>query len=399
MATHAERKEIIEKQAQAKNKGPAQPLNQGHGALPASAITQGSMKSGKFLCLKCLCKFSSPTGEALGGCSKRRFHPGQYDSGMETVWNGPDYMQYEARDSSWTCCTLTHSGGGCMCLPHQLRERGEPQPEKKKGTEEAARATAQLEACTYARGGAGHEEVPGGPGSGAWLNSEQESKAVTLLDDLCADPNGWIMNMYKKPRYRVIGAAASNGHFDMMKLLISRGARHVNEASPECGRRPLHFVLRQNWLNPGHVRCAWLLCCHGADPDGLQVKHDKDYTEQGQWLTTPVKQPNGKWVGDVFRDGKLHKDVVLSEKELHTLMPPAAHLCPYRCRTDFANIPKTHEARLALHLVLLRVFAAARCKRDGIQCEDKQLLDASDTQALENLFVECREQAKTIVSS
>jgi len=52
--------------------------------------------------------------------------------------------------------------------------------------------------------------------------------------------------------------AASNGHLDICRLLIDKGAQV--EAKVSCGWSPLHYAAEQ-----GHVEIVRLLCNHGAD--------------------------------------------------------------------------------------------------------------------------------------
>ena len=66
--------------------------------------------------------------------------------------------------------------------------------------------------------------------------------------------------------YNVISLAAYEGHFDIIHLLIQRGANI--ETTNKCGWKPLHFAAMM-----GHFEIAKLFIDRGAQPDVLSLHH------------------------------------------------------------------------------------------------------------------------------
>ena len=128
------------------HKKSAVPTHQKSDSVPAAEVTKGG-KEGAVVCAHCCSKFSSkragPAGG--GGCGNRRFHTGTFDSGLERLWTGPDYVDVEARAPSWTCCGATHreggeyDRGGCRALPHVFKVVKD-KPPKGESTQEPAEA-------------------------------------------------------------------------------------------------------------------------------------------------------------------------------------------------------------------------------------------------------------------
>ena len=120
MSSHKARRAIVDAQVAARGKqdataraDAAEAAADAATSVPKSRITTGDFAIGRYLCTHCHEHFAFEA--ELGGCTKRVFHSGKFDSGIETVWNGPDYIQYDARDSSWTCCDADFSDKRCGC--------------------------------------------------------------------------------------------------------------------------------------------------------------------------------------------------------------------------------------------------------------------------------------------
>lgn len=259
-STHEGRKAIVE--AQARARGARSPAPNDVDSMPASAVVEGA-NAGALICRHCFKRFESFV-ELRRGCPQRLFHPGKYDSGIRTVWNGPDYLQYDAEESSWTCCSATTSGGGCRTRPHEAATADAQQQQA------ATKSLQELCEFSVCSAGASHGEKRDGPGSGAFRRDESEfaggeAKVRVLIEQLGADVNGPT-----GARLSLVAKSAQKGHYAMLRLLFECGARPELADAPQPtydGRRPLYLALDQNWLNPGHVRCAWLLCSHGANPN------------------------------------------------------------------------------------------------------------------------------------
>ena len=302
-STHEGRKAIVE--AQARARGARSPAPNDVDSMPASAVVEGA-NAGALICRHCFKRFESFV-ELRRGCPQRLFHPGKYDSGIRTVWNGPDYLQYDAEESSWTCCSATTSGGGCRTRPHEAATADAQQQQA------ATKSLQELCEFSVCSAGASHGEKRDGPGSGAFRRDESEfaggeAKVRVLIEQLGADVNGptggaclreraclpWRRRAAPPPpppsvplpaltcgrvlvcsrstaaRLSLVAKSAQKGHYAMLRLLFECGARPELADAPQPtydGRRPLYLALDQNWLNPGHVRCAWLLCSHGANPN------------------------------------------------------------------------------------------------------------------------------------
>lgn len=165
------------------------------GSVSAAEIVEG--QAGPIICRHC---YQSCTAETLRtGCTRRLFHPGKYDSVIVTVWNGPDYFQYDAKEPSWTCCTATNSGGGCRARRHEAAAMCD-QPVASADVRHAQKATQDLyKLCDLSvhRGNASHGETREGAGSGGFRSPEKHAEACTLIEKLGADVN------------RPVGVAAS----------------------------------------------------------------------------------------------------------------------------------------------------------------------------------------------
>jgi len=95
--------------------------------------------------------------------------------------------------------------------------------------------------------------------------SGNASDVKTALD-AGADPNARLAYCRETPLHW----AARNGHTDLARLLIEKGA--LVNARDNCQQTPLHFVARN-----GHTHLASLLIEKGADPNA-----------RDNWKQTPV---------------------------------------------------------------------------------------------------------------
>tara|TARA_B110000208_G_C11775264_1_gene431787 strand:- start:1021 stop:2409 length:1389 start_codon:yes stop_codon:yes gene_type:complete len=254
-------------------------------SVSACEVTAGG-GDGAHVCKHCWQRFESCDDElSVGGCPKRLFHPGRYQSGTETVWNGPDYMQYDRGDGGWDCCSCDYIDprNGCRTLRHEFAravgyldagaDLGAAQPRLPRWPDkEVAKATGDLKklVCVSALNGCLHGEADDGRTAGSWRSPDQEIAARTLIDDLGANVNdGTRRGACGKDALSLVALAAQGGHAAMLSLLFEKGAADALANERQVGFssvRPLWLALRQNWLHPGHVRAAWVLCCHSANP-------------------------------------------------------------------------------------------------------------------------------------
>jgi hypothetical protein len=270
MASHSARRAIVEKQAAAQ---PASRDETDVESVSALAVTAGGAE-GAYVCKHCFQRFE--TSDDLGGCRARLFHPGQYRSGKKTVWNGPDYFQYDDGTGGWSCCAVdsTDKRSACRARFHELAaidiERTGAPP--RRSDEDVTAATEKLaRLCRIsAQDGSLNGEARDGRTAGSFRSPDNEIAARSLIDDLGADVNGATHGATRKtPVLSLVALAAQQGHAAMLSLLFEKGASDALANAPQVsfsGVRPLWLALKQNWVHPGHVRAAWVLCCHGADP-------------------------------------------------------------------------------------------------------------------------------------